>query len=169
MTGPDGVVRLGLEAVVDALAAASDPGAVLRWLRPHTKAAAVLARLGADGCPVEHVTLDQYGANRAVRYLRGVLVTAGALPQRDERMVALEQSLEEIIESLADTDDQKLVRAYARWDRVARLRRRLRGHQATQSQTDGVRMQVKEAARLLQWLREQGASLSQSSQHDIDL
>ncbi|MCH0541236.1 hypothetical protein I3F58_17015 [Streptomyces sp. MUM 203J] len=129
----------------------------------------MLAQLGTDGFPVDHSTLDQYPRSRAIDYLRGVLVTAGALPHRDEQMVALHRSLSEIFNSISDSDDRKLLQAFTQWDQLGRLRRRLAGRPATYNQINTIRVQVKQGARLMAWLRNHDTDLSRCSQREIDL
>ncbi|MFJ7065191.1 hypothetical protein [Streptomyces sp. NPDC101115] len=129
----------------------------------------MLAQLGTDGFPVDHDTLDQYPRSRAVDYLRGVLVTSGVLPHRDEQMVALQRSLSDIFERVLDVDDRKLLQAFTQWDQLGRLRRRLAGRPATYNQINTIRVQVKQGARLMKWLRDHDTDLSSCSQREIDL
>ncbi|ROQ34632.1 hypothetical protein EDD98_3680 [Streptomyces sp. PanSC19] len=164
----DGTIRPGLQLAFEALSAADDPRSVLSWIAPRSRAATVLSQLGTEGFPVDHSTLDQYPRSPAVDYLRGVLVTARALPHRDEQMVALHRSLTEIFESVSDADDRKLLQAFTQWDQLGRLRRRLAGRSATYNQINTIRVQVKQGARLMKWLRDHNTDLHRCSQLEID-
>ncbi|MGW4216044.1 hypothetical protein ACWEJZ_03315 [Streptomyces bacillaris] len=168
LTAADGIIRPGMEAAFEALSTAEDPRSVLSWIAPRTRAASVLSQLGTDGFPVEHSTLDQYPRSKAVDYLRGVLITAGALPHRDEQMVALQQSLAEIFDDVPEADDRKLLQAFAQWDQIGRLRRRLAGRPATYNQINTIRVSVRQGARLAKWLRDHGTNLGKCSQREID-
>ncbi|MFC8669576.1 hypothetical protein [Streptomyces sp. NPDC057199] len=130
---------------------------------------ALLARLGTDDEPLDHATLDEHGASGDIQHLRSVLVTAGALPPRDEHFLALERTLAHLIATLSHPDDRTLLQAFAQWDRIGRLRRRLAGRILTNGQAQGIFVQVKEAGRLLVWLRSRSTDLRQCDQGEIDL
>lgn len=165
----DGTIRSGLQPAFDVLSTADDPRSVLSWLAPNTRAATLLSQLGTEEFPVDHNTLDRYPSSRVIDYLRGVLVTAGALPDRDEQMAALDRSLTKIFADVANVDDLKVLEAFTQWDQLGRLRRRLDGRPATYNQINTIRVQVRQGAHLMKWLRGQGTELGRCSQDEIDL
>ncbi|MFD3326009.1 hypothetical protein [Streptomyces sp. NPDC058701] len=168
LVGPDEAIRPGMDPVFTALTGTENARTVLRWLEPGRKAAEVLALLGTDDAPISHETLDRHTPNKSVQHIREVLVTARVLPARDEHMIALLASVEASLESIADPEDRKLITAFARWDRIGRLRHRLSGRHATYHQIRSVRCEVKAAIRLAAWLRQQGTELGECHQGHID-
>ncbi len=60
----------------------------MAWVnRP--KVREILSQLGGDSRPVTHQILDDLPPGNTLDHLRSVLVAAGALPERDERLVKL--------------------------------------------------------------------------------
>jgi hypothetical protein len=93
---------------------------------------------------------------------------AGCLPGRDERLARLERWIAQTIATIDDPDDQRLLRAFAGWHLVGRLRRRLGDGHATGEQTARVRASLRAAGQFLAWLRPEGLSLATCRQADID-
>ncbi len=163
----DGVVPAELELVHRTLAATDPPRAGLKWLA-RSSAAAVLADLGAGTRPLSHHALDELLPDKAVDHLRGVLVAAGCLPGRDERLARLERWIAQTVATIADPNDQRLVRTFAGWHMLGRLRRRLVDGHATGEQAARVRASLRAAVGFLAWLRSEGLSLAACRQADID-
>lgn len=105
----------------------------------------------------------------AVDYFRAVLVSAGVLPVRDEYLARLERWVERKTAALDDLDHRHLITAFARWDRIARIRRRARGKPITAATADIVQTQIFKAITFLTWLKEHDETLSTCRQPVIDL
>ncbi|MFD8217568.1 hypothetical protein ACFV2U_28595 [Streptomyces sp. NPDC059697] len=88
---------------------------------------------------------------------------------RDEYLARLERWIEFKTEALDDPDHRQLITAYARWDRVARIRRRCRGKPIATSTADVTQMQISKAVLFLAWLKNQGETLATCRQTHIDL
>ncbi|MEV7568701.1 hypothetical protein [Streptomyces tanashiensis] len=75
--------------------------------------------MGTAGYPLDHATLDLHGTGRGVQHLRGVLVTAGALPERDGQLHALVRAIVSLISDVREPDDRfeatVLVAAIGEW------------------------------------------------------
>ena len=162
-----GVVPAELELVHRTLAATDPPRAGLKWLA-RSSAAAVLADLGAGTRLLSHQALDELLPDKAVDHLRSILVAAGCLPGRDERLARLERWTAQTVATIEDPDDQRLVRTFAGWHLLGRLRRRLGDGHATGEQTARVRASLRAAGQFLAWLRSEGLSLAACRQADID-
>ncbi|MEU4352687.1 hypothetical protein [Streptomyces sp. NPDC023838] len=92
-------------------------------------------------------------------HLRSVLVATGALPPRDERLLALEKWIEETIQGRVDLAERRILHGYAVWHHMRRLRRRL-GHDHTNRLQDlNVRCHVTAADSFLTWLNREGLTL----------
>lgn len=166
---PQRGMRPELRLVYQTLAATDPPQAALRWLE-RSAATTVLADLAAGRRPLTHQALDELLPSRPVDHLRSVLVAASALPSRDEQLVRLERWIDRRIAELPTRDDQQLLRRYAVWSLLRRLRRRLDLDRATASlgQVDCLHQRVWAATTLLGWLRTHGLALHTLRQSDLD-
>lgn len=162
-----GDIRCELRALYDNLADCERPTTVLAWLAK-SKAAAILGELGAGERPLSHVALDELGASKPVKHLRSVLVATGALPARDEHMARLERWTAGVIADRDDPDEQQLLRRYAIWHLLRRLRGRTGGAEATHSQAAVVQRHVRAALGLLDWLTARGLTLTTARQGDLE-
>ncbi|MFJ3632291.1 hypothetical protein [Streptomyces sp. NPDC090112] len=162
----DGVLHPGLQPVHDVLAA-SGAKAGLKWLsRPSART--ILDALADGTCPLTHEGLDTLLPNKSVAFLRAALVTAGALPARDERFTSLEQWIASATEAVTNDSERKLVRRFATWHHLRRLRREAAKHPVTSTQATAVRASIRAAVALLIWLREHGTELRLCTQVHLD-
>ncbi|GIM90159.1 hypothetical protein [Paractinoplanes toevensis] len=164
----NGVVRADLEPVFAALHR-QPPHTVLAWLRGRG-ARALMAAIGHGKGPVTHETLDQLAAPaRTVAHLRGLLVSVGTLPQRDDYLAPLEQWTARATARIADPNERAIVRQFATWHHLRRLRRlSQQTGTTTYTQVGAVRRDVKAAISLLAWLRGAGSCLADCRQADLD-
>ena len=165
--GPDGVVRADLEPVFQCLHH-GDPLALLHWLVSSVPRRLLSALAAANG-PVTHDLLDGLPHPvKAVRHLRAALVAEGVLPPRDEHLAELEHWLSRAAARVEDPTDRQVVRSFATWHHLRRLRRTAASRPVTQHQVVVVRREIKAAIQLIAWLRARGTSLATCTQHDID-
>ncbi|WP_406099836.1 hypothetical protein [Streptomyces sp. NBC_01013] len=94
------------------------------WLSG-SKVGGLLRQIGRDERPVTHDTLDELPASKVLAHLRSVLVATGALPPRDERLVALDQWITSALQARTDLTERRILHGYAVWHHLRRLRRRL--------------------------------------------
>ncbi|MFD0008232.1 hypothetical protein ACFVJ4_38415 [Streptomyces sp. NPDC127178] len=83
LTAEDGSVAQVLAPVTTVLTEADNPYQVLAWLK-RSPSAQLLGRLARQPDDLSHEALDTLGQQAATAYVRGLLVTAGILPKRDE-------------------------------------------------------------------------------------
>ncbi|WP_435603447.1 hypothetical protein [Streptomyces sp. bgisy130] len=144
------------------------PRATLHWLEM-SAGADVLQELASGACPMTHEALDARLPSKALRHLRARLVVARLLPARDENLAELERWLDSTIKALTDDDDRKLIRSFATWGQLARLRRQIgRDRPVTPAQTATVRRNVRSAITLLAWLHDSGATLATCTQAHLN-
>jgi hypothetical protein len=173
LTGPSGRMPAPLAPLREAILGGDNPTTALTWLR-RSPAIGVLTAMAKGDQPLTHATLDTAGGARrgrafAIEHLRRqLLVTCGALPERDRHLARLEVALEELVDA-AHPEDQKLLRTYATWWLLHRLRRKAEQGQPTQFAAHRVRELTAEAARFLAWLRERHTSPAQTTQADLDI
>jgi hypothetical protein len=147
--------------------AASDPAPLMQWLT-RSSAAGVLAEISQAGHSPDHTDLDRFPQDKAVRHLRKILVAGGILPVRDERLAGLEQWVTQKTGQIGDPAERRIVRGFATWHHLRRLRGGSARHHITAEQADYVQNEVRAAITLITWLRNRGTSLASCTQRDID-
>ena len=167
LSGPDGGIRPSLGPLKKALAATGPPGTALRWLAK-PPAAAVLSGIAAGGRDLSHGELDRLEQTPVLAHLRSVLVATGTLPSRDERMARLERFTADVIDGRPDPGQRQILRRYATWHLLRRLRSRNNGRPVTCEQHNVVQQQVRGAVALLDWLDSRDLALGTCGQADLD-
>ncbi len=155
------------EAIYQVLAA-SGPASLMQWLTRGSAAPAILAEISHASRPPDHADLDRHLPSRAAHHLRKVLVAGGILPARDERLAALERRASQKTSRVEDPAERRIVRSFATWHHLRRLRGESQRHNITAEQADYVHNEVRAALKLITWLRGTGTSLAACTQHDID-
>jgi hypothetical protein len=165
LLGDDGKIRPELQALHDALTSTDRTDTVAAWL-DRSSVPTILRDLA--GRQLTHHTLDELPAGKTVEHLRSVLVAIGTLPARDEQMARLERWIAITIAERADPDHQHLLRRYAVWHLLRRLRDRTNGREITHTQLTVVRQHVRGATALLDWLTAHDRTLAACRQPDLD-
>ena len=162
-----GQIHPQLLALHQHLADHERPATVLGWLNKDT-ASAILGDLAAGQRPLTHPGLDELPDSKPLRHLRSMLVATGTLPALDEHLVRLEQWITATLAEHDDPDQRALLRNYAIWHLLHRLRRRNDSRHATHGQTTVVQQHVRAAITLMDWLSGHGHTLANASQRDLD-
>lgn len=162
-----GRIRPELRGLHETLTSADRPQTVMDWLSKNT-ASAVLADLATGTRPLTHQALDEMPRSKPLEHLRSVLVATGVLPARDEHLSRLERWIHATLDERDGRDDRELLRRYALWHLLRRLRQRNNGAPTTHSQFAGVRQRVRAAIALLDWLHARDLTLTSCRQADID-
>ena len=157
----------GLTVVVQAIAAARNPYSALNWLRTGS-AAVILAEIAAGRTALTHQALDVHPNSRAADYLRHILAAAGVLPARDEALARIELWSREVLDTIDEPADRRLVQAYLTWQVLRRLRRRSETAARPRIVTGGARHQVRAVVAFLAWLRRNGLTLASCGQGDVE-
>jgi hypothetical protein len=162
-----GQIRAELQALHDALATADRPDTITSWLtRPTVRS--VLVDLATGRRPLTHATLDDLPPSKAVEHLRSVLVATAVLPARDEQLARLQRWVTRTLTERTDPRDRELLRRYAVWHELRRIRQRNRGTETTYGQFDMVRQRLRGAIGFLDWLRTRGLTFSSCRQPDLE-
>jgi hypothetical protein len=167
VSGGTGQVPGELAAVLTAICSARNPRTALNWLRAGA-GAAILADLAAGRTAATHEALDQHPRPRAAGYLRQMLVAGAVLPPRDEELTRTEQWLAGLLASMTVPEHRRLVRAFATWQVMPRLRRSSQARRRPRTYTARARNMISTAARFLSWLSARGTTLPACRQADID-
>jgi hypothetical protein len=166
LAGPDGQVPAGLTPVLEAISAARNPRSALNWLR--RPGAALLAGLAAGTLPASHQALDAHPRRRAADFLRHMLTAGGVLPPRDEELARTGQWLAGILQAVEPDTARRLVRAYATWQVMRRLRASAGRAARPRTYTAHARRNIRAAAAFLTWLHGHGRALAGCRQADVE-
>ncbi|MEU6555629.1 hypothetical protein ABZ915_36085 [Streptomyces sp. NPDC046915] len=115
-------VTQSLQPLAAVLTGADNPYRVLQWLR-RRPAARLLGGLALDPEALDHKSLDALPQRTATAYVRGLLVTAGILPPRDENLALLTNWAARTVAELPPRH-ANLVRPFAEWHIIRDARRR---------------------------------------------
>lgn len=169
LTAPDGHIPAALIAVRDAIASSDPPFAALNWLRTGA-GAPILADLASGTIELTHQALDAHPRPRAAGYVRQLLVTHGALPERNESLARLEHWIATTIANIDDPEHRRLIHTFATWHTVRRLRRRAARTSPTRRlATRYARNQIAAAIGFLSWLDHHNLALTDCTQEHINI
>ncbi|MFF2549118.1 hypothetical protein ACFVUY_42055 [Kitasatospora sp. NPDC058063] len=141
------------------------------WIR-NAHSSRLLTRLVAAGRPLTHEDLDRLardggrGGAQSVDYLRGVLVTYQALPERDELAARIERHLARVVER--HPEHALLLRPYVRWSLLPRARRAASRRDGFKHRIRWAYTRINLAAAFLAAMHELGLALADVTQHEVD-
>ena len=165
-TPPGGAAAPELDRLREAMVRVDRPDLMLDWLK-NPAVLRTLQAVAARGA-VTHKTLDTLPPGRTFVHVRSMLVAAGALPARDERLTALERWIGRAVAGQPDPGHRQALRGYAAWHHLRRLRGRLDGRPASRQQAKNVRDHAAAAAAFLDWLTARGLTLASCTQAELD-
>ncbi|WP_162830307.1 hypothetical protein [Amycolatopsis palatopharyngis] len=168
LVGPDGSIPAELKPVRDAIVSADNPRSILTNFT-RSKSLALLNSIARSERPLSHDTLDEHAGAYSVEHLRALLVASGALPERDENLARLGRFVDDLAERAHAPVDRRLLRAFARWHVIARLRRRYPDRPVPPNSARRCRDGLTAALRFLEFFREQSRCLDDCHQSDIDV
>ncbi|MET8031183.1 hypothetical protein [Streptomyces avermitilis] len=140
--------------------------AILNWLR-RSRSAKVLAELACQEGEFTHETLDALPQNEPTRYLRGLLVTVGVLPRRDENLARLELWLANTLRQLTP-HQSRVIPAFGEWHVVRDARRRAARGRYTALAVKGDIRDIRAAVSFMPWLDTHEIDLQDTTQSDLD-
>ncbi len=161
-----GIVEPHLLPLYELIVAAKQPRSVLKWLKEGISARA-LRQLVVERT-ISHATIDEIPSRLARDFLRAMVVSAGVLPTRSELSNRLESWLESYATRLP-VSTAKLVKIYAQWHLLRRLRRKLERGMATRGTVGWFQQRVRIASHFIGWLATNGLTIATCTQPDIDL
>ncbi|MFG2895255.1 hypothetical protein [Streptomyces sp. NPDC048248] len=165
--GPDQTVPPALQPVLHAMLR-TPPATLLRSLLPYRSTHTLLTQLAALPGPVTHTALDHLTPAKAVKALRAQLVAAGALPDRDEHLATLEKWLTKTLARVPSPHDRLILRSYATFTHLRRLRRLTHNKKITYGQITGVKHEIANSVRLTEWLHQHHTTLAHCTQDHLD-
>lgn len=169
-----GRIRPELVPLAEYLLAMSNPKSGLSWLRPspcHRPArppAVLLRELGRGEIALTHDAFHTLQPWRAAAYLRELLMACGVLPVVDKQVCSFERWLIVHLSTVADPEHAQLVRRFATWEVLPRLRTRAEKKPLTPAIRRSVGDQVKHATSFLTWLAQRGLTPATCGQVHVD-
>ena len=166
LTGPDGQIATQLDGVARFLLT-DRPFEQTHHLFNGAAWVQLLGELVATGRPITHEILDDVPQGDHVRHLRSILVHTGALDERTEGLESLQPWLNSFLAGLSPKIAQ-LLRPYASWSVLPRARHRAARLGITTSAAMYARQRIETAAHFLTWLDDNGRTLADATQHDVN-
>jgi integrase len=163
-----GHISTALTPLFDTVTAMTKPQAGLDWLSNNPQVGQLLTGLATGQIPLTHQALAELPNWRTVAYLRDLLMACGVLPVIDKQVLHFETWLHHRLAGLGGQADTAVLRQYALWHQLARMRRDARARPLPASTAKSAMAQFNSAARLCAWLHGQGRNLTRATQADID-
>lgn len=127
-----------------------------------------MRRLARGETELTHEAFHALQPWRAAEHLRGLLVACGVLPAVDKQVCLFERWLPEYLAAIADDGHAHLIRRFATWDVLPRIRARAGRRPLTTAGRRYAGEQIKYAAAFLQSLSSRGTDMSGCRQSDVD-
>ncbi|HET6895008.1 MAG TPA: hypothetical protein VFH72_06460 [Candidatus Baltobacteraceae bacterium] len=164
---PNGEIVTALTPVKQLLLEHPNSEPVLGWLRKSPKAAQVLGALARRELELSHATFDRLGDTRDISFLRSLLMSSGALPERSHSFSLLLPWLERFL-SRCTAEHRPVLSAFAQWHVFRRLREKAGFGDITESSNRWARARLRCAAAFLKYLDVKGNTLKSCHQALLD-
>jgi hypothetical protein len=162
-----GAITPALRILADRLIASPNPKSTWTWLRrPHVRG--LISDLARGTTPLTHEALHQLPNWRTVAHLRDLLMASGALPVIDKQLLHHETWLTHRLAELHDDPHQRLLRTFATWHQLPRMRARAAIKPLTPGSRTFAGEQFKAAHGFLTWLDTSGQDLASCTQALLD-
>ncbi|WP_318199662.1 hypothetical protein [Streptomyces sp. SCL15-4] len=162
-----GHVALPLQPLVTALLEMDRPKSRLIWLR-NPNVVRLLRGLATGTIPLTHEGLHQEGPWRTVTHLRDLLMDSGVLPRVDRQILLYQRWLTERLATIEDPEHHLLLRHFASWHQMRRLRATAEKGPLGRSQTHQAKQETTQAGAFLAWLADRGRTIEHCRQADLD-
>ncbi|WP_328792949.1 MULTISPECIES: hypothetical protein [unclassified Streptomyces] len=162
-----GCVAPELPPLVKILLEMNRPKSRLIWLR-NPNVVRLLQGLATGSIPFAHDSLHQETPWRTVTHLRDLLMDSAVLPQVDRQLLLYQRWLTERLATIEEPEHRQLLRHFATWHQMRRLRAKAEKGPLGRSQTNHTKQEVLQAGAFLAWLAGRGRAIGQCQQADID-
>lgn len=156
-----------LLALRDAFLAAEQPRSIHSWL-DRSPARHVARRLATGELSLTHAALDGLEQTPSLAHLRALLVAVGTLPDRDPHLARLEHAIALMLAQVDGPEHRRLLRAFATWRILHRVRRRAGRAPLSVFAVDRARTQLVQAHDFLRYLAARRRTLQDATQRDVD-
>lgn len=160
----NGRLREGYAPVREALLEMEPRSVLQNWGR--VESFRLLGNLLSEHGKVTHELLDAEPQHFSVHYLRGVLVSAGILRERDEYLARLRTFCQNVVAEVDRVSERQVLARYVQWYVIARLRVGPDG--LTAHQANNARAEVRSAQRFIAHQNLRGVGVRDCRQSDIE-
>lgn len=166
----DGTGRIHppLIPLFDQLRTMQQPALGLGWLRS-PQPQALLSDLASGRLELTHEAFQQLPNWRSAAYLRDLLMQSGILPLKDRQLLLFERWLDTHLAAVTDLEHARLLRRFATWHQLRKLRAKAAKAPLGISPTKMARQQQTQALAFLIWINRRGTALNHTRQTDLDL
>jgi hypothetical protein len=161
-------IRPELQALADNLLAMPKPDRALNWLHNNPHAGRYLQGLARGEIPLTHDGLHELTSWRTAAHLRDLLMDAGALPTVDRQITLFESWTRKRLTATVDHDHALVLRQFLTWHQLPRMHATARRRSLTPGARNYAAEAFGQAEQLLNWLSEQGVTLVDLTQTDLD-
>ena len=116
---------------------------------------------------ISHQAFEHLPSNKAVNYIRDLLVTTGVLPAYHGPIERITPWLAGVLSELSQPDAD-VVKRFARWEVLRRLRQHAQAGTLTQGAISRARATIVVTVRFLTWLGQNNLDLTELGQTDMD-
>jgi hypothetical protein len=167
----DGTDRIHpkLAPLAEQLLGMDNPLTGLAWLTSRHRAPADFLRgLAREEIQLNHEAFRGLQPWRAAAHLRELLMACGLLPAIDKQILLFERWLHQHLAGVADPDHAQVLRRFATWHVLPRLRARAETRPITPAGRRYAGEQIGRATDLLDWLAARGRALADCTQGDVE-
>lgn len=159
-----GQVHARLAPVFDEIAGSERPQTGIWWLRRKPGVGpALLGQMARGEVEISHDTFRALPSDRAHDYLRTLLAAVGVLEPFDPRVERMTPWLEQFLTAVP-VEQVGLLRRYARWQVLPRMRAASEQGRLTQTAANAQRRRIRVAAQFLAYLDSRGVSVQGATQ-----
>lgn len=128
----------------------------------------MLGDLATGRLDLTHEAFQQLPNWRTAAYLRDLLMQSGVLPLKDRQLLLFERWLDTHLAAVADPEHARLLRRFATWHQLRKLRAKANKAPLGDSPAREAREQQTQALAFLAWLTHRGTALNRTRQADLD-
>ncbi|MBG0741134.1 hypothetical protein IV500_17320 [Paeniglutamicibacter antarcticus] len=139
----------------------------LGWIQ-NAQPRTLLRDLATGRLALTHEAFQQLPNWRTAAYLRDLLMQSGVLPLKDRQLLLFERWLEIHLDAVTDPEHARLLRRFAIWHQLRKLRAKVANAPLGNSPAREAREQQIQALALLIWLTRRGTALNDTQQADLD-
>ncbi|MFJ2567277.1 hypothetical protein ACIO02_30865 [Streptomyces sp. NPDC087568] len=162
-----GRVAPSLQPLITSLLEMDRPKSRLIWLR-NPNVVRLLRGLATGSIPLTHEGLHQETPWRTVTHLRDLLMDSSVLPRVDRQLLLYQRWLTERLATIEDLEHHRLLRHFATWHQLRRLRATAGKGPLGRSQTHQAKQETTQAGAFLTWLAGRGRTIEHCRQADLD-
>ncbi|MFD7496714.1 hypothetical protein ACFV8T_30810 [Streptomyces sp. NPDC059832] len=162
-----GHVAPPLQPLITSLLETDRPKSRLIWLR-NPNVVRLLRGLATGTIPLTHEGLHHEAPWPTVAHLRDLLMDSGVLPRIDRQLLLYQRWPTERVATIEDPEHHRLLRHFATWHQMRRLRTTAEKGPLGRSRTHQAKQEATQAGAFHIWLADRGRTIEHCRQADLD-